>query len=251
MIYRADTEYADGRRRHVYVLDVERALEAERSSTGVGTVRDDGDGTGEDADSDGDDSNGDGAITRLTDGDADYVLLPGDDRTVYYASKVGERPDDSLTYELVEHDVERDETEAFTRTTGWLSGLETTTDGPVAFEYTPKSGRRCARRRSAFTTARVGRRPRRPNRWTGRSATAVGSSGLPTGKPSTSRRPIRVRGCCGRCRVTRPRNRPGSTARTSPSRTSVGRDAVAVVQSEWDHPATSSSRPAAALRPTD
>ncbi|MWV41426.1 S9 family peptidase [Natrialba sp. INN-245] len=238
MIYRADTEYADGRRRHVYILDVERALEAERSSTGVGTVRDDGDGTGEDADSDGDDSNGDGAITRLTDGDADYVLPTwGDDRTVYYASKVGERPDDSLTYELAEHDVERDETDAFTRTTGWLSGLEATTDGLVAFEYTPEERAsmrqteiRVHDRESGTETTptepldrTVGHRCR--FEWAPDGETLyfttpdTGSRVLWSVPGDASEKPTRIYG-------------EGVTVEDF----SVGRDAVAVVQSEWDHP---------------
>ncbi|TYL39640.1 S9 family peptidase [Natronococcus pandeyae] len=133
MIYRAGTEYVDGRRSHVYVLDVEAALEGDVDPTEE------------------DDSAG-GAITRLTDGDTDYVEPTwGDGETVYYAAKTGEQPDDSITYDLFEHDLsearrvsdsetnrENGEAEAFTQTTGWISGLDATEDGRVAFEYTPE-----------------------------------------------------------------------------------------------------------------
>ncbi|MEY7850237.1 prolyl oligopeptidase family serine peptidase [Natrarchaeobius sp. A-rgal3] len=242
MIYRADTEYADGRRRHVYVLDVERALEAEVGSTGARAVHDDGDGN--DADSgerDGRGSAGEisgSSITRLTEGDADYVLPTwGDDRTIYYASKVGDRPDDSLTYELVEHDGERDETAAFTETTGWLSGLEATADGRVAFEYTPEERasmrqteiRVHDRETGAETTPTepldrtIGHRCR--FEWTPDGETLyfttpdTGSRVLWSVPGDASEEPTRIYG-------------EGVTVEDF----SVGRDAVAVVQSEWDHP---------------
>ena len=133
-IYRAATEYFDGDRSHVYVLEVASALEGELATDP------------EEADS----------LTRLTDGDRDYVAPTwGDDGTVYYAAKVGEEPDDSLRYALYEHDLEadteiapgdasvptageNDAVEAFTETTGWIASLEATTDGRVAFGYTPE-----------------------------------------------------------------------------------------------------------------
>ncbi|ELY79635.1 S9 family peptidase [Natrinema gari] len=120
MIYRADTAYLDGRRNHVYVLAVETALS--------NTPEPDGD-----------------AITRLTgDGepagaDVDYVAPTwGDDETIYYAAKTGDEADDSLEYELYEHDLELDAVDAFTETTGWLESIDATADGKVAFEYTPE-----------------------------------------------------------------------------------------------------------------
>ncbi len=111
MIYRAATRYFDGKRSHVYVLDVEEALAGEY---------------------------GDG-LERLTDGDADYVAPAwGDDETVYYATKVGEEPDDSITWELLAHDLETDDVETVTETTGWMADLEATDDGRVAYTYTPE-----------------------------------------------------------------------------------------------------------------
>ncbi|MDF9747342.1 S9 family peptidase [Natrinema salsiterrestre] len=120
MIYRADTAYLDGRRSHVYVLEVEPALS--------NSPEPDGD-----------------AVTRLTgddepvDGDRDYVAPTwGDEETVYYAAKTGDEPDDSLEYELFEHDLETEAVEAITTTTGWLESIDATADGRIAFEYTPE-----------------------------------------------------------------------------------------------------------------
>ncbi|APX97800.1 S9 family peptidase [Natronorubrum daqingense] len=120
-IYRAGTEYHDGKRSHVYVVDVTVALAAA------------------------DEPDGD-AIARLTDGwDTDFVSPTwGDSETIYYASKTGPEPDDSLAYDLYEHRLERDgagesdAVEAFAQTTGWVTALEATEDGRVAFEYTPE-----------------------------------------------------------------------------------------------------------------
>ncbi|QFU82372.1 alpha/beta hydrolase family protein [Natronorubrum aibiense] len=123
MIYRAETAYFDGTRSHVYVLAVDDALEA---------------AIGADPDPDPDDVDW---LTRLTDGDADYVAPTwGDSETVYYASKAGDEPDDSLTYDLSAHNLESDTVETFTQTTGWLEAdsIDATADGRVAFEYTPE-----------------------------------------------------------------------------------------------------------------
>ncbi len=109
MIYRAHQEYFDGRRSHVYVLDVEAALEGD-----------------------------DAGIERLTDGDADYVAPTwGDGETVYYASK-GDRPDDSITFDIYAHDLEDGDAEVVTQTTGGVSMLDATADGRVAYPYTPE-----------------------------------------------------------------------------------------------------------------
>ncbi|MXV60914.1 alpha/beta fold hydrolase [Natronorubrum sp. JWXQ-INN-674] len=120
MIYRAGTEYFDGKRSHVYILEVEPALSS---------------------DLEGDDGDDGEAIARLTDGDADYIAPAwGDGDTVYYAAKAGDEPDDSLVYELYEHDLEADERETFTQTPGWIGTIAATEDGRVAFEYTPEEG---------------------------------------------------------------------------------------------------------------
>ncbi|NGM68880.1 S9 family peptidase [Natronolimnobius sp. AArcel1] len=117
-IYRAGTEYFDGRRSHVYVLDLETALE--------GSADDD-------------------AVTRLTHGDRDHITPTwGDGKTVYYARKVTEDdavdPDDSLRYALLEYDLEDGDEQVFTETTGWLGSgaIDATEDGRVAFAFTPE-----------------------------------------------------------------------------------------------------------------
>ncbi|MDG5758260.1 S9 family peptidase [Natronococcus sp. A-GB1] len=222
MIYRAGTEYLDGRRSHVYVLDVEAALE-----------------DGVDASADGeDDTDAGAAVTRLTDGDADHVGPTwGDSETVYYATKVGEQPDDSVTYDLVEHDIGTDERTEFTQTTGWISGLEATADARVAFEYTDEE-----RLTLGQTELRVHDRstgdettPTEPlDRTIGHNSTFEwgpegeslyfttpdeGSRVLWSVPGDASEEPTRVYG-------------EGVTVESF----SVGSDAVAVAQSEWDHP---------------
>ncbi|WP_226004789.1 S9 family peptidase [Natrinema salinisoli] len=120
MIYRADTAYLDGRRSHVYVLDVETALSNSPERDGDAVTRLAGDG-------------------GPADGDRDYIAPAwGDSETVYYAAKTGDEPDDSLEYELYEHDLESGAVDAFTTTTGWLESIDATEDGRVAFEYTPE-----------------------------------------------------------------------------------------------------------------
>jgi dipeptidyl aminopeptidase/acylaminoacyl peptidase len=228
MIYRAGAEYTDGRRSHVYTLDVEAALE--------GAVDPD-EGSGED------DTEAGAAITRLTDGDADYVFPSwGDSETVYYATKTGEEPDDSVEYDIVEHDVsdtsrESDETEAFARTTGWLGGLDATAESRVAFEYTDEE-----RLTLGQTELRV------HDRETGTETTPTEPLDRSVGHGSTFEWGPEGE----RLYFTTPDE--GSTvlwsvpgdASEEPTKVygddvtvesfSVGRDAVAYVQSEWDHP---------------
>ncbi|MFC4540729.1 S9 family peptidase [Halosolutus amylolyticus] len=118
LVYRADTEYFDGRRSHVYTIDVESALDGD-----VATDPEDA------------------AVTRLTDGDADHVAPAwGDGETVYYASKAGDRPDDSIRYDLYAHDIESGTAEPVTQTTGMLGpgSIDATADGRVAYLYTPE-----------------------------------------------------------------------------------------------------------------
>ena len=113
MVYRSMQRYFDGKRSHVYVLDVETALDGDRED----------------------------ALERLTDGDADYVGPAwGDTETIYYASKRGDEPDDSVEFDIYEHPLEDDaaEAEAFAETTGWGGMIEATTDGKIAFPRTPE-----------------------------------------------------------------------------------------------------------------
>ena len=104
MIYRSMQQYADGRRSHVYLVDAD-----------------------------------DGTIERVTEGDRDFVSPTwGDDGTLYYASKVGEVPDDAVEWELLAHDLESDTVESFARTTGWVTTIDATADGRVVFARTPE-----------------------------------------------------------------------------------------------------------------
>ncbi|RQG97403.1 S9 family peptidase [Natrarchaeobius oligotrophus] len=215
MIYRTATEYADGRRRHVYVLDVAAALEAD----GDADVR----------------AN---AITRLTDGDADYVAPSwGGEETVYYASKAGDPPDDSLRYDVVEHDLARGEATAVAETTGWLEHLEATPQGRVAFEYTPEERASMRQTEIRVYDGEAGdlTTPTEPlDRTVGYrcgfewapdddvlyfTTPDEGSRVLWSVPADASESPTRVYG-------------DGVTVEDF----SVGRDAVAIVQSEWDHP---------------
>ncbi|WP_254766220.1 S9 family peptidase [Salinilacihabitans rarus] len=120
LIYRANERYFDGARSHVYVLDVEAALSGDPDDPDDAAA----------------------ALDRLTDGDADYAAPTwGDDETVYYATKAvegDEHPDDSIHHDLYEHDLDSGEREAFARTTGWMTSLDATADGRVAYAYTPE-----------------------------------------------------------------------------------------------------------------
>ena len=120
MVYRAAQRYADGRRSHVYTLDVETALEQ-------GAVTD------PDAENP--------AMERLTDGDEDFQGATwGDDETVYYGRKLGEEPDDSLEAEILAHDLETGDVEQVVETVGWVASIEATQDGRVAYPWTPEEG---------------------------------------------------------------------------------------------------------------
>ncbi len=120
MVYRAAQRYMDGKRSHVYTLDVETALKQ-------GVVTDPEDGND--------------ALERLTDGDEDFVGATwGDDETVYYGRKLGAEPDDSLEAEILAHDLETGEVEQVVETVGWAAAIAATEDGKVAYPWTPKEG---------------------------------------------------------------------------------------------------------------
>ncbi|MFT4890020.1 MAG: dipeptidyl aminopeptidase/acylaminoacyl peptidase [Halobacteriales archaeon] len=100
-VYRSMERYFDGKRSHVYVVDL-----------------------------------GDDDVERLTDGDADFAGPTwGDDETLYYAESVGDDPDDSVEYEIIAHDLAADETETLHRTTGWAMELAATEDGRIAHVF--------------------------------------------------------------------------------------------------------------------
>ena len=80
----------------------------------------------------------DGSVDRLTDGDCDFASPTwGDGDTLYYARSVGDPdPDDSLSYEIVAHDLAAGVTETVHSTTGWGQQLAATADGRVAHTFT-------------------------------------------------------------------------------------------------------------------
>ena len=96
-VYRSAQRYFDGARGHVYIADLE------------------------------------GGVRRLTDGDRDYAAPEWRDaERLYYTVSVGEDPDDSLEYEIVEHDVTTGRAETVHETTGYGATLAATADGRIA-----------------------------------------------------------------------------------------------------------------------
>ncbi|WP_435348224.1 S9 family peptidase [Haloarchaeobius sp. HRN-SO-5] len=111
-VYRAAERYHDGRRAHVYVVD----------------LGDDGD---------------DDALTGLTDGDVDHFCPSWvDAQTLYYGRRVGNEAtddaDDALQVELVAHDLAGDDRSVLTTDEGWGGLLRATSDGRVAYFHTPR-----------------------------------------------------------------------------------------------------------------
>ncbi|MFC7069934.1 S9 family peptidase [Halobaculum lipolyticum] len=102
-VYRTGTNYFDGKRPQVYVLDVDS-----------------------------------GDLTRVTDGDHDHGAPAwGDDETLYFpAQKAGEDPDDNYDIDVVAYDTESGDTEDVLRTTGWGTSLAVTEDHRIAYAYT-------------------------------------------------------------------------------------------------------------------
>jgi dipeptidyl aminopeptidase/acylaminoacyl peptidase len=103
MIYRADGEYHDGRRSHVYVLD----LGAE---------------TGEEA------------VERVTEGDRDFLAPTWrDESTLYYAVKRGPEPDDSYEHDVDALDLDTRSRETVTSFTDYGPSMAVASDGRIAF----------------------------------------------------------------------------------------------------------------------
>jgi dipeptidyl aminopeptidase/acylaminoacyl peptidase len=109
-VWRGFQRYFDGRRSHVYVLDL--AADADDSED----------------------------LTRLTDGDHDYSGPTwGDDGTVYYTRRPESAPDpdDTDEFEIVAHDLSSEATTVVTTTSGWGAALAATGDGRIAYPHTP------------------------------------------------------------------------------------------------------------------
>ncbi|UPV75647.1 S9 family peptidase [Halorussus limi] len=118
-VYRADQRYFDGKRSHVYVVDLDG--EAQRASGGRA-----GDSRGE--------------VRRLTDGDHDHLNPEWADATtlLYGARRTGD-PDDNIVIDVVEYDLDAgEETETVMQTTGWTPMLAAASDGRLAYAHTPE-----------------------------------------------------------------------------------------------------------------
>ncbi|WP_458207409.1 S9 family peptidase [Haladaptatus sp. NG-SE-30] len=104
-VYRAGRQYFDGKRSHVYLVDL--------------------------ADDD--------SAERLTDGDFDFVGPEwGDATTLYYGARREGDPDDNITVDIVAYDIESGEEESVVQTTGWGASIAATEDGRIAYLYTPE-----------------------------------------------------------------------------------------------------------------
>jgi len=112
MIYRAGERYFDGRRAHVYVANLE------------------GDGGAHSASA---------TVERITDGDYDHTTPAwGDESTLYYGVRRTGDPDDNVDLDIVAYDLDAgEEAETVVETTGWGAMLAATSDGRVAYAYTP------------------------------------------------------------------------------------------------------------------
>ncbi|WP_435334206.1 S9 family peptidase [Haloarchaeobius sp. TZWWS8] len=102
-VYRADVDYFDGRRGHVYLADLS-----------------------------------DDSVRRLTTGEVDHFGPSwGDAETLYYGRQVGDDPDDSLDVALVEQDLETGTETVLTTDTSWGTPLRATSDGRLAYFHSP------------------------------------------------------------------------------------------------------------------
>jgi dipeptidyl aminopeptidase/acylaminoacyl peptidase len=108
-VYRSMQRYFDGKRSHVYTVELG-----------------------------GDRPDEDDEIERHTDGDWDFASPTwGDETTLYFTKSVGEPdPDDSLEYEIIEYALASGDEELLHTTTGWGQGIAATDDGRIAHMYT-------------------------------------------------------------------------------------------------------------------
>ncbi|RBI63164.1 S9 family peptidase [halophilic archaeon] len=116
-IYRAGERYFDGKRSHVYVVDLGDGGAARPGSGGEPRA----------------------GVERITDGDYDFLGPEwGDATTLYYGARREGDPDDNIVVDVVAYDTDADESEQVVRTTGWGAGIAATEDGRVAYAYTPE-----------------------------------------------------------------------------------------------------------------
>ena len=103
MVYRAMGEYHDGRRSHVYLLDLGAETGAE-------------------------------AVEQVTEGDRDFLAPTWrDDSTLYYAVERGPEPDDSYEYDVDALDLETRTRETVTTLVDFDPSMAVAADGRLAF----------------------------------------------------------------------------------------------------------------------
>jgi dipeptidyl aminopeptidase/acylaminoacyl peptidase len=208
-VYRSMERYFDGKRSHVYTVDLG------------------GDRPGEDD-----------SIQRLTDGDADYASPSwGEEGTLYYTKSIGDDPDDSETYEIIEHDLETETSETVHTTTGWSQGLAATSDGRVAFLYNEEDQSTLRQVELNVLDAETGDvfRP------TADLDRTLGYAAAPQWGPDEQRLFFTTpdEGAVSLWRVDYEDTDPERVLRedwSSLDAAHIGEDLVAVVRSEWDHP---------------
>ncbi|MFC7190572.1 S9 family peptidase [Halocatena marina] len=104
MVYRAQEQYFDGTRSHVYTVELENEL-----------------------------------VMRHTAGNYDFVAPEfGDATTLYYAVCRDTPTDDSTRYDIDSVDLESGEVETITQTTSWAPSIAATEDGYLAYPRTPE-----------------------------------------------------------------------------------------------------------------
>ncbi len=111
LIYRQAAQYIDGTRGHVYVVDVETAI----------------------------DTTDDHGVERLTDGEYDHGSPAwSDSETLYYTSKREDDPDDNVIVDIFAYALDTDDETHVHRTTGWAVDIAVTSDDRIAYPRTPE-----------------------------------------------------------------------------------------------------------------
>ena len=202
-VYRSMEAYFDGKRSHIYLADLD---------------------TDE--------------VSRLTDGDSDFAAPAwGDATTLYYTESVGEDPDDSLDYDIVEHDVDAGTEVTVHTATGWAPHLAVTADGRIAYPYTDPD--RATLRQTELHVFDVD--TERVTRPTADLDRTLGLSAAPQWGPDEERLYFTTpdEGAVSLWRVGWSDSEPERVLReagTSIDGVDIGSDIVALIKSEWDHP---------------
>lgn len=110
LIYRQAASYIDGTRSHLYVVDLETALDGDKHG-----------------------------ISRLTDGAYDHGSPAwSTDETLYYVSKREDDPDDNVIVTIFAYDLPAETETEVHQTTGWVAEIAVTADDRIAYPRTPE-----------------------------------------------------------------------------------------------------------------